>query len=174
MLSVVGHPRRAVKWLVQIYLLRHGVAEDGAPGRPDSERALTDEGREKLRRVLHRARDAGTAPTLILCSPYRRAVETAEVAVAVFDYQGKAVKTRALAPDASPFDAWQEISGRPGERAILLASHEPLMSSLAAFLLDSPALTVDMKKAALLRVDCESISPEPRGVLKWMLTPATA
>jgi hypothetical protein len=48
------------------------------------------------------------------------------------------------------------------------------MSSLAAFLLASPALLVDMKKAALVRVDCDRIGPEPKGVLKWMLTPATA
>jgi phosphohistidine phosphatase len=160
-----------VKWLVQIYLLRHGIAEDGTP---DSERALTAEGREKLRRVLARARGADAAPSLILSSPYRRALETAEVAVEALGYRGKVVKTRALVPDASPFDAWQEIRQRPGEPAILLASHEPLMSSLAAFLLDSPALVVDMKKAALVRVDCERIGPEPKGVLKWMLTPATA
>src|ERR1022692_3565139 len=41
------------------------------------------------------------------------------------------------------------------ERAILLASHEPLISSLMACLVDSPALSVDMKKAALVRLDCE-------------------
>jgi phosphohistidine phosphatase len=159
---------------VQIYLLRHGIAENGEPGRPDSERALTGEGREKLRRVLQRARDAGTAPSLILSSPYRRALETAEVAVEVLGYQAKVVKTRALVPEASPFDTWEEIRRRLEESAILLASHEPLMSSLAAFLLASPALAVDMKKAALVRVDCGHLSPQPKGVLKWMLTPATA
>jgi phosphohistidine phosphatase len=159
---------------VQIYLLRHGIAEDGAPGRPDSERALTSEGLEKLNRVLHRARSAGLTPSLILSSPYRRALETAEAAVEVLKYEGKIVKTRALVPDASPFDTWEEIRQHPQESAILLASHEPLMSALAAFLLASPALVVDMKKAALLRVDCDRIGPEPRGVLKWMLTPATA
>jgi phosphohistidine phosphatase len=132
-----------VKWLVQIYLLRHGIAENSTP---DSERALTAEGREKLRRVLARARAADVAPSLILSSPYRRAIETAEVAVEVLGYQGKVVKTRALVPDASPFDTWEEIRKRPDESAILLASHEPLMSSLAAFLLASPALAVDMKK----------------------------
>jgi phosphohistidine phosphatase len=158
---------------VQIYLLRHGIAENAAPGRPDSERALTDEGREKLRRVLDRARAAGANPSLILSSPYRRAVETAQIAVDVLGYGGKVVKSRALVPEASPFDAWDEIRARPEERAVLLASHEPLMSSLAAFLLASPALTVDMKKAALVRVDCERMGPEPRGVLKWMLTPGT-
>jgi len=34
---------------MEIYLLRHGIAEDGYP---DPQRALTDEGREKLRKVL--------------------------------------------------------------------------------------------------------------------------
>ena len=156
---------------MQIYLLRHGIAENSTP---DSERALTAEGREKLRRVLARARAADVAPSLILTSPYRRAVETADVAVEVLGYQGKVVKTRALVPEASPFDTWEEIRKRPDESAILLASHEPLMSSLAAFLLASPGLMVDMKKAALVRLDCERLGPEPKGVLKWMLTPATA
>jgi phosphohistidine phosphatase len=159
---------------MQIYLLRHGIAEDAPPGHPDSERALTSEGRDKLRRVLKRARGAEVAPSVILSSPYRRAIETAEVAAEVLGYAGKVVKTRALTPDASPYDAWEEIRARQEERAILLASHEPLMSSMVAFLLGCSALNVEMKKAALVRVDCGRISPEPKGILKWMLTPATA
>jgi hypothetical protein len=42
------------------------------------------------------------------------------------------------------------------------------------FLLGSPALNVDMKKAALLRIDVERAGPQPHGILKWMLTPALA
>jgi phosphohistidine phosphatase len=152
-------------------LLRHGIAENTTP---DSDRALTAEGREKLRRVLSRARAAGVEPSLMLASPLRRAGETADIAAEVLGYHGKVVKTRALVPEASPHDTWEEIRKRPEESAILLASHEPLMSSLAALLLASPALVVDFKKAALMRVDCERIGPEPKGVLKWMLTPATS
>jgi phosphohistidine phosphatase len=157
---------------MQIYLLRHGLAEEPRPGSSDSDRALTSEGRDKLRRVLKQARRAGAAPSLILSSPYRRALETADVAVEVLGYGGKVVRTRALTPEASPFGAWEEIRARRDEPAILLASHEPLMSSMVAFLLTSPALQVDMKKAALVRVDCDGFGPEARGVLKWMLTPA--
>jgi len=156
---------------MQIYLLRHGIAEDAKPGQPDTERALTDEGRDKLRRVLKRARTADLDPSLILASPYRRAIETAAVAAEVLAYKGEIVRTSALVPEASPSDAWEEIRHRKDERAILLASHEPLMSSLVAFLLDSPALHVDMKKAALVRIDCDRFGPKAAGVLKWMLTP---
>ena len=156
---------------MQIYLLRHGIAEDAKPGHPDTERPLTAEGREKLRRVLKRARTADLDPSLILSSPYRRAIETAAVAAEVLAYKGEIVRTRALVPESSPFDAWEEIRNRKDERAILLSSHEPLMSSLAAFLLDSPAFHVDMKKATLVRIDCDRFGPKAAGVLKWMLTP---
>lgn len=156
---------------MQIYLLRHGIAEDSKPGHPDAERPLTAEGRDKLRRVLKRARTADLDPSLILSSPYRRAIETAAVAAEVLAYKGEIVRTRALVPESSPFDAWEEIRNRKDERAILLSSHEPLMSSLVAFLLDSPALHVDMKKAALVRIDCERFGPKAAGLLKWMLTP---
>ena len=156
---------------MQIYLLRHGIAEDARPGQPDAERALTAEGRDKLRRVLKRARAADLAPSLIISSPYRRAVETAAVAADVLGYKGEIVRTEALTPDSSPFNAWEEIRDRKDERSVLLASHEPLMSSMVAFLLDSPALMVDMKKAALVRIECDRIGPKPRGMLKWMLTP---
>jgi len=156
---------------MQIYLLRHGIAEDPKPGRPDSERPLTSEGREKLRRVLQRARSADCAPSVIMSSPYKRAMETSAVAVEVLSYERQVVQVPALAPEGSPEDVWQEIRRRPNERAILLSSHEPLMSTMAAFLLDAPALVVDMKKASLLRIDCERLGPRPNGVLKWMLTP---
>ena len=159
---------------MQIYLLRHAIAENARPGQADAERALTNEGREKLRHVLKRAAAAGVAPDEILSSPLRRAVETAAVAAESLGYQGQVVKTRALGLDASPYDTWEEIRTRKDQRSILLASHEPLMSNLVAFLLDSPALQVDMKKAALVRVDCDRFGPQPRGVLKWMLTPGVA
>ena len=157
---------------MEIYLLRHAIAENARAGQPDSERALTDEGRDKLRRVLQRARAAGAKPSTILSSPYRRALETAAAAKEILG--GEIERTETLVPGASPYDAWEEIRAHKSEGAVLLASHEPLMSSMAAFLLSCPALQVDMKKAALVRVDCDRFGPQPKGVLKWMLTPATA
>jgi phosphohistidine phosphatase len=159
---------------MEIYLLRHGIAEDAAPGMPDADRALTSAGRQKLRRVLTRARAAKVEPDVILSSPYRRALETAAVAVETLGYSGKVVQTGTLTPDANPHETWEEIRAHKTETSLLLASHEPLMSSLLAFLLNTPALLVDFKKAALARVDCDRFGPEPHGTLKWLLTPATA
>jgi len=159
---------------MEIYFLRHAAAENAAPGMKDADRALTPDGRDKLKRVLRRAKHVDVEPGVILCSPYKRALETAEMAAEALGYRRKIVQTEALVPNASPHDVWQEIRSRRDETAILLASHEPLMSATVAFFLGNPAMLVDMKKSALVRVDCDRFGPEPQGILKWMLTPATA
>jgi len=159
---------------MQIYLLRHAIAEVAQPGQSDADRALTVEGKDKLRRVLRRAKAAGAHPSTIVSSPLRRALETAAVAAEALDYEGKIGEWRALLPEVSPYDLWEEIRRHGEEAAILLAGHQPQMSAMTAFLLGAPALEVDMKKAALVRIDCDRMAREPKGVLKWMLTPAVS
>lgn len=159
---------------MEIYLLRHGIAELRQAPRPDAQRALTEDGKVKLRKVLARAKKAGVAPSLILTSSYARAVQTAELAAEVLAYQGQIVKTPALLPGGSPTAVWTEIRSRPNERAILLSGHEPLLSAAAAHLLNAPTLKIDLKKGALIRIDLQRVTSEPQGVLKWLLTPKTA
>lgn len=156
---------------MEIYLLRHGIAEDRAPAGRDADRRLTEEGRAKLSRVLARAHQAGVSPALILSSPYKRAMETAEIAARELGYRGEIARTQALAPNASPLELWSEIRSHRDEPSILLAGHEPLFSATVAFLLGSARTMVEFKKGALVRIDVASLGVEPRGVLQWMLTP---
>jgi phosphohistidine phosphatase len=155
---------------MELYLLRHGIAEDRAPSGRDADRRLTEEGKKKLRNVLGRAHKAGVMPTLILSSPLKRALETAEIAADELKYNSEIVRTAALTPDSSPSDVWAEVRAHRGEPSILLAGHEPLFSSTVAFLLGSPRAMVEFKKGALVRIDFSTIGAEPRGVLQWMLT----
>jgi phosphohistidine phosphatase len=159
---------------MQIYLLRHGVAEVGKAGSPDSDRALTPDGKRKLREVLQMARLAGVKPGLILTSPYRRAVETAEIAARVLGVRQSILHTKALVPSASVMDVWDEIRAHRSEEQILLAGHEPLFGQLFAYLLAAPALQVDFKKGAIARIDMEQFNAQPRGVLRWFLPPKLA
>jgi phosphohistidine phosphatase len=156
---------------VDVFLLRHGIAAEAKPGQSDSARALTAEGRRKLRDVLQVARRAGVEPTLILGSPLKRAVETADIAGNVLDYRGEVLRTEVLKPEGNPEDVWQELRGHRSEGAVLLAGHEPLFSSLAAYLLGAPSMRVDFKKGGLLKLTFDSFPPHPRGVLGWYLTP---
>ncbi len=159
---------------MEIYILRHGIADERRAGRSDEKRALTEEGRRKLRPVLERARAAGVAPSLILTSPYVRAVETAEMAAEVLGHKRPVVHTTALVPGSSPETAWRDIRDRGDEESILLAGHEPMLSELAAYLLGVPELAIDLKKGALLRLDVDGTARQPHGTLQWLLTPKLA
>lgn len=155
---------------MRIYLLRHGIAEQGF-GKRDSDRALTDEGKRKLRELLSAAARAGVAPSLVLTSPYLRALETSRIAVEVLGYQGTLIECAALTPDSSPQAAWGEVRLHSSEDSVLLVGHEPLFSALSAYLLGQPNLAIDFKKGAMLCVDLHSVRPQPSGILKWYLTP---
>src|SRR5882724_9564067 len=111
---------------MKIYLLRHGIAENGRSGQSDSERALTSEGRDQLRETLAAARKADTSPSLMITSPYRRAVETAVIAGDVLDYRGNLEQSPALVPGSSPEAVWDLIRRNRTEEEILLVGHQPL------------------------------------------------
>jgi len=159
---------------MEIYFLRHGIAEDHSSSGRDADRRLTEEGREKLRRVLERAHDAGVNPSLILASHLKRAVETAEIAARELGYEGKIVRVDALQPGGAPPGVWDELRSRHNESAILLCGHEPQFSSTVAFLLGSSHAMIQFRKGALVRIDVDGLGAQPRGVLQWMITPKLA
>ncbi len=155
---------------MRLYLFRHGIAEASARSGRDADRTLTEEGREKVRRVVRRAREGGMWPTLIMASPFARALETAQIAAKTLGHEDDILVSNAFTPDASPEDAWTEIRTHKAEAEILVASHEPLCGELTAFLLDAPTLAVDIRKATLVCIDLDAAGPRPHGVLQWMLT----
>ncbi len=156
---------------MEVYLLRHGSAEPGVAGVSDAERPLTAEGRQEIQRVVSAAKLARACPSLVLSSPYKRAIEAAQIAADLLDYKGQVLTSAALTPDSSVEALWNELRGRRDEGCVVLAGHEPLFSSYAAYLLGSPELRVDFPPAGMARIDVDGWGPAPRGVLKWMLTP---
>ena len=153
---------------MEIYVLRHGIAENGAPGHPDSERRLTAEGKDKLRIILACARKAGVKPAVVLSSPYVRATETAEIARQELKLAGAIHETNSLAPMERPERVWTDIRVYKDAAQLLVVGHEPLLSGLIAYLIGGGA--IDFKKGALARVDVASLGPHPHGSLIWLLT----
>ncbi len=159
---------------MEILLLRHGIAADARPGEADSERALTREGKQKLRSLLRRLHKAGVRPSLILTSPYLRARQTAEIAREILAPGAMVVPARALEPAASPQQAWDEIRLYSNQPSVLCASHEPLCGRLAAYLLGAPELSIDFKKGAMMCIELDGAGPRPRGTLRWLAPPRLA
>src|SRR5262249_34079473 len=118
---------------MEIYLLRHGIAEEALPGMRDADRALTEEGVKKLQLVLRRAREANVRPSVILTSPSRRARETAETAKQVLRGSPGMVESRSLTPDSSPEAVWGLVREHRTEPQVMLVGHEPLFSSIYSY-----------------------------------------
>ncbi len=150
---------------MEIYILRHGIAEEATGGMRDADRALTDEGKKKLQSVLRRARAVDVAPAVILSSPLRRALLRSSA---------KVVETGALTPESSPEAVWEEIRAHKTESSVMIVGHEPLFSSVYSYLLGAPSVQIDVKKGSLGRIDVDRFSGQPRGVLRWLIYPKLA
>jgi phosphohistidine phosphatase len=157
---------------MELYLLRHGRAA-GAPqaAGSDSDRVLTAEGIAGLEHVLDLARRTRVCPSLILSSPFARAVQTAEIAARALGCSREILRSPNFAPDSSPYRAWEEIRLYEDEPSVLVAAHEPLLSSTVAWLAGSTRVMIRFLPATMVRIDFEALGPHPDGIIKWMISP---
>ena len=70
---------------MEIYLLRHGIAENDTPTREGRRSRLNGRGAAKTSVVLKSVADGGVRPEIIVSSPYFRARQTAEIAKEFWD-----------------------------------------------------------------------------------------
>jgi len=157
-----------------LMLLRHAIAEEPSGVRHDDERRLTGEGKRKLREVVAGMRALELPVDVVLSSPLRRAVETAEIVADGYGLPDEVTVTPALAPDAGPDAVLSALAtiGRPS--GVVLVGHEPDLAALASTLLTGTPGLVRMafRKAGLAGIVVASLPPRSAGALEFFLTPA--
>lgn len=152
---------------VQLWILRHGRAEPYSSN--DAARALTEKGRAQVAEVISRQRpQIETRGLVIWTSPYLRARQTAAIAAGLLDCP-IARETDLLLPEAGPGQLLEAIY-RCASDNILLASHQPLVSSLLDYLCGRRGEEHDMKTASLAAVHCE-VAAADLGQLQWLVHP---
>jgi phosphohistidine phosphatase len=124
-----------------IWLLRHGDAEDGSP---DSERPLTEKGREQARAVGAALKALGVEIDACLTSPKVRAADTARLACEPLGVEPELEPKLA----GGPFDADALAAGLGDE--VLLVGHDPDFSMAVHALTGAQ---VRMKKGGLAGVE---------------------
>ena len=114
---------------MHLYVIRHAIAEEAAPGQDDAHRALTPEGEKKARRVVRGLRELDIDFDRILTSPWRRAAENAALLSPLCDATPIETDLLAQAPRA-------ELLALIAEHAETTAvvGHEPWLSELVAWL----------------------------------------
>jgi len=144
---------------VHIHLLRHGIAEDHAPGGDDAARALTDEGHKRLRKAAAAWRRLVAPPDVVWTSPLLRAQQTCELFCEAVRFRGEARVCADLVPNAAPSHALALLEGEAlaGTAGVALVGHEPHLGYLLGLLLTGQGrMPVPFKKGMLVGVETES------------------
>ena len=131
---------------VELVLLRHGIAVERVSGRDHPDRALTDLGRSRCKAVMDALVQRGLGVDELISSPYRRAVETAQIALEA----GLAPKLRieqCLQPGGDLLALIEALDGR-----VCLVGHEPDLSAAACRLLGLLPGQLPLKKAGLIHL----------------------
>lgn len=161
---------------VHIYLLRHGIAEDAGPGVPDHDRALTEDGWKRLRKAAGAWRTLVPTPAVVMVSPLRRALQTAEAFAEAVGFRGELRVADALVPNGAPSVALSmlEAEALSQTTAVAVIGHEPHLGYLlGALLTGHPRQSVPLKKGMIVAVETES-SASMIGTLRFALSQKVA
>jgi phosphohistidine phosphatase len=131
---------------VDLLLLRHGIAEERLGGLDHPDRALTARGRRRTRAVIDALVCRGVGVERLITSPYRRALETAQIACEA-GLSGQLEQQPRLQPGGDAALLVKDLSGRVG-----LVGHEPDLSDLACSLLGLVPGSLVLRKAGAMQL----------------------
>ena len=114
---------------MQLFVIRHAIAEEAAEGQADQDRALTDDGVRKMRRVVKGLRRLDIELDRILTSPWRRATQTAMLVQPLCDQPPLATELLAQTPKAELLALIAEL-----DETTAVVGHEPWLGELVAWL----------------------------------------
>lgn len=152
---------------MRLYFLRHGLADRNQWDGPDFDRPLTREGKNRMSQSADTMLDLDLEIDLIITSPLKRALQTAQIVAHRLDLEDSLVIDERLAPGFGVDELRQIFAERPAANAIMLVGHEPDFSETIAELTGA---LVMVKKGSLARVDVLD-SQTLEGELAWLIPP---
>jgi phosphohistidine phosphatase len=119
-----------------VFLVRHARAARWSGQASDFHRSLAAAGQEDARRMAERIKESGVSPSLLISSPARRALETAQIFAAVLNYPpGKIMLKESVYDNCGPESMINIISETDDHHgSIMLFGHNPTLSELAMML----------------------------------------
>ena len=161
--------------MITLLLMRHGAAESQAAGGRDFERDLSGRGKNDIRRMGARIKQAGVAPDLIVASAARRAATSAQLVAQALGFGGETQLTEQFYNADSPtlLDAVRRLPA--SATTALLVAHDPGISRLARSLRGGGAAVGNLSAGAVVALQFAAEAWPPvgpgKGHVLWMLSP---
>ncbi len=151
---------------MQLFLLRHGKAEDSSPTGTDFARALVEKGHEQARHAARLLKMAQLLPEIVLTSPFARARQTADTFTETAGMPGAVVQSW-LACGMTPQAALSELTAFPDFERVMIVGHEPDFSSLIQHCLGTSAVCIEVRKGSVTCIELRP--PSSRATLRFLL-----
>jgi phosphohistidine phosphatase len=155
-----------------LLLNRHANAgaRDPAQWPDDRDRPLTEKGRKVQADVSRFLRKRNLAPSLVLTSPWVRAMQTAEILVENAGVGRPPVPCEPLAGDPDLLRLQDCLGDQSPEATVAMVGHSPWMEDLAAALLggSSTSVRIDFPKSGVMGIDLDRLEPGS-GELRFFL-----
>lgn len=151
---------------MQLFVIRHAIAEPGAPDLADAARELTDDGTRKMKRIVRGLRQLDLEFDRILTSPWARARQTAELLAPLTDAPPIATELLCQAPRAELL----AMIASQGETTAVVG-HEPWLGELVAWLaFGDPRRgeALALKKGGVVHLDGSAV---PGGMMLYAIHP---
>lgn len=156
---------------MELCLVRHAIAEErGTEWPDDAKRPLTAAGKERFA-VAAAGLKAIFTPTLVLTSPYTRALQTADILLDAFGLSGLHIEESLANGEHNAL--LRALDRRGGER-VAVVGHEPHISGLLSLLVtgDEGVLNATFKKGGAALVSFPGGPRAGSGSLEWFIQPA--
>lgn len=160
---------------MELYLIRHGIAEERREDIREEERKLTKEGRHKTEKVAQRLFELDLKFDLILSSPLTRALETAEILIKA-GLGEKFEESNYLAPGGNISNwvaDWLQPQNYSPNTKLAVVGHEPDLGNWAEILLWGETKgSLVLKKAGTIGIKLpETGYPLGRSQMFWLTPP---
>jgi phosphohistidine phosphatase len=160
--------------MMDLYLLRHGIAVRDEGLTTDADRPLTEKGVKRMRKAARGLRRLGMKFEAILTSPLARAQQTARIVAEALGQEPQLSIAGALRPDRSADDLLASLREYENCQSVLLVGHEPLLGETASRLLGTKKasnISIALKKGGLVGIEIDSLPPRNSGTLHILLPP---
>jgi len=157
---------------MNLYLMRH--ADAGLPRENpvlDAKRALVKDGKEQCMLMAAMLGAFKVQVDVILSSPLKRAMQTAQLVGTELGFEGKVEVSQAMAMDASYSDFLRMLAKYSDREGVLAVGHNPnLFTFLGRLVTGNGGANLRMRKGSVARVDLDRHPPQ----LQWLIDPRIA
>lgn len=159
-------------FVMDLFILRHGKAGQSSDRQHDSDRTLTGDGKDEIKKVARWMKSKKYRFDGIATSPLKRAHETAVIVVRLLGEEDRLTIWDELAPGGNPDKVFYRASQYGEEATVLIVGHEPALSMLISRIISGDDnASIVLSKGGLAKIRNCSFKKQPSGELQWLLTP---